>query len=106
MGMFTHSSFVVGPTGEALAAFYQTQGTRALILRNDQNRFAICDDNDDEADLSVVAELTDKLQVVAILGQVFDSSAFVGTIYDRGRRLTSILITRNAHSKAASRYCT
>src|SRR3972149_6246088 len=85
MGMSTNSYVVVGSTAEALAAFYQAQGTRAFIFRDERNRCAICDDNDDEADLSVIAEMTNTLQVAALLGQVFDSSVFVGTIYTQGQ---------------------
>jgi hypothetical protein len=84
MGRFTNSCVVVGSTSKAIAAFYQARGTRAFIFQDDRNRCAICDDNDDEADLSLIAELTDTLQVLALLGQVFDSSVFVGTIYNRG----------------------
>jgi hypothetical protein len=84
MGQFTNSYVVVGSTAEALVDFYRAQGTRAFIFQGVGNRCAICDDNDDEADLGVIAELTGRLQVTALLGQVFDSSVFVGTIYDRG----------------------
>ncbi len=84
MGKFTNSYIVVGSTGEALVAFYQAQGTRAFIFQDDDNHCVICDDNDDEADLDLIAELTDKLHAIALVGQVFDSSTFVGTIYNQG----------------------
>ncbi|HET7087086.1 MAG TPA: hypothetical protein VFL17_00400 [Anaerolineae bacterium] len=35
----------------------------------------------------MIEELTDTLQAIALLGQVFDSSVFVGTIYSRGEAL-------------------
>jgi len=84
MGKFTNSYVVIGSTGEALVAFYQAQGARAFIFQDDRNRCAVCDDNDDEADLDLIAELTNEIQAIVLVGQVFDSSIFVGTIYNRG----------------------
>jgi hypothetical protein len=84
MGMFTHSYVIDGSTPEALLAFYRAEGTRAFIYPGERNTCAICDDNDDEPDLDLLAELTKKLQAKALLGQVFDSSVFVSTVFNCG----------------------
>ena len=84
MGAFSHSYVVAQVTPQALLAFYQAQGTRAYIYPDQHNHYAICDDNDDEADLEVIIELAAKLQATALLGQVFDSAVFVGTLINRG----------------------
>lgn len=84
MGKSTNSCVIVGTTSEALAAFYETQGTQVFIFQDENERFAVCDDNDDEADLDQIAELTNQLNAIALVGQVFDSNTFVGTIYNRG----------------------
>jgi hypothetical protein len=84
MGTFSHSYIVMGATPDSLLAFYRADGTRAFIYAEDRNVCAVCDDNDDEPDLELLINLTNKLQTKALLGQVFDSSAFVATTFDRG----------------------
>jgi hypothetical protein len=84
MGTFSHSYVVVDSTPEALIDFYRLDGTDAFIYPDGNNFCAICDDNDDEPDLNLLAKLTEKLQAKAFLGQVFDSSVFVATIFDKG----------------------
>jgi hypothetical protein len=84
MGMFAHSYVVFGSSPEDLLTFYRTDGTRAFIFPDARNTYAICDDNDDEPDLNLLKKLSDKLQAKIFLGQVFDSSVFVATIFDQG----------------------
>jgi len=84
MGTFAHSYVVVGSTPEALVSFYRANGTQAFIYRDERGNCAICDDNDDEPDLELLAELSKKLQAKVFLGQVFDSSVFVATIFHQG----------------------
>ena len=82
MGKFTHCCIVTGTTAEALASFYESSGMQAFIFQDRRRRCAVCDD-DDEADLDLVAQLTARFQTAALLGQILDSSVFVGTIYNR-----------------------
>ena len=83
MGKNAFCCVVVGCSAQALAVFYQAEGTRAFLDQDANGACAICDDNDDEPDLSLVAKVTAKFQTAALLGQVYDSSVFVGTIYER-----------------------
>jgi hypothetical protein len=82
MGKFTHSYVIVGPPAERLADFYRTQNATAFIFQDNPNACAILEE--DDADLSLIAEATAEFQTSALLGQVLDSSVFVGTVYDRG----------------------
>jgi hypothetical protein len=84
MGAFSHSYVVAGSTPEALLVFYRANDTRAFIYPDEHNICAICDDNDDEPDLDLLAKLSEKLQAKAFLGQVFDSSVFVATLFSNG----------------------
>jgi len=84
MGMFAHSYVVLGSSPENLLAFYRADGTRAFIYPDERNTFAICDDNDDEPDLDLLIKLSEKLQVKVFLGQVFDSTVFVATVFNQG----------------------
>src|SRR5574337_1232975 len=84
MGKFTHSTVIVGATAQALAVFYRAKGTKAFIFQDERSICAICDDNDDEADLDLIEEVTAEFQTIALLCQVFDSTVFVGTIFNRG----------------------
>jgi hypothetical protein len=85
LGTFAHSYVIANSTPEALMGFYAANGSRAFIYPVERDLCAICDDNDDEADLSLLTELSAQLQALALLGQVFDSSVFVGTLFDRGK---------------------
>ena len=84
MGTTAHSYVVADSTPEAILGFYRINGTRAFIYPTEHHLSAICDDNDDEADLSVLTELSAHLQAYVLLGQVFDSAVFVGTLFHRG----------------------
>jgi hypothetical protein len=84
MGTFAHSYVVVGATPEALITFYRANGTEAFIYSDEHGNCAICDDNDDEPDLDLFTELSKQLQAKVFLGQVFDSSVFVATIFHQG----------------------
>lgn len=84
MGTFAHSYIVFGCSSEDLLAFYRADGTRAFIFPDARNTYAICDDNDDEPDVDLLIKLSGKLQAKVFLGQVFDSSVFVATIFDHG----------------------
>ena len=84
MGTFAHSYVVFGSSPESLLSFYRADGTRALIFPDVRNTYAICDDNDDEPDFDLLIRLSDELQVKIFLGQVFDSSVFVATIFSQG----------------------
>jgi hypothetical protein len=85
MGTFSHSYIILGTSSEALLSFYRTNGTRAFIFPDERNNYAICDDNDDEPDLDLLTNLSDELQAKVFLGQVFDSSVFVATIFNLGK---------------------
>ena len=71
-----------GCSSEDLLDFYRADGTRAFIFPDERNTYAICDDNDDEPDVDLLLKLSSKLQAKVFLGQVFDSSVFVATIFD------------------------
>ncbi len=84
MGTFAHSYVVFGTSSDELLSFYRADGTRAIIFPDERNTYAICDDNDDEPDIDLLIKLSDKLQAKVFLGQVFDSSVFVATIFSQG----------------------
>ena len=84
MGTFAHSYVVFGTSSQDLLSFYRADGTRAFIFPDERNNYGICDDNDDEPDLDLLTKLSDKLQAKVFLGQVFDSSVFVATIFNQG----------------------
>lgn len=84
MGTFAHSYVVLGCSPENLLDFYRADGTRAFIFPDARNTYAICDDNDDEPDFDLLIKLSGQLQAKVFLGQVFDSSVFVATIFNQG----------------------
>ena len=87
MGTFAHSYVVSGCSPEDLLTFYRADGTRAFIFPDERNTYAICDDNDDEPDLDLLIKLSGQLQAKVFLGQVFDSSVFVATIFSQGEAI-------------------
>lgn len=82
MGKFTHSYVIIGTTAKALVDFYRAQDTQVFIFQDERSVCAVCEE--DEAEFSLIAEVTSEFQAVALFGQVFDSSVFVGTIYKQG----------------------
>jgi hypothetical protein len=67
MGKSTHCCIVTGATADALASFYESSGMQAFIFQDRYRRCAVCDD-DDEAGLDLVAQLTARFQTAALLG--------------------------------------